>query len=88
LFDDFEQADRVLGPTRNSAGAVEAGYISQVRAGRWLTSMAQAPFLATGVFFIVVAELPAQRTVLRQLPGQAGVQNGAADPSMTAPSAR
>lgn len=57
---DFEYADRVLGLARNSRRAVDAGYIEHGRAQRWLSSLARGPFLATFVFFTVLAEAPRQ----------------------------
>jgi SAM-dependent methyltransferase len=58
LFLDFEVADRLLGLTRNSPGAVQAGYLSGETADRWLTALRHGPFLATVVLFVVALAAP------------------------------
>jgi ubiquinone/menaquinone biosynthesis C-methylase UbiE len=59
LFTDFEETDQILGLTRNSVRAVAAGYIDSDRAEDWLSALRSTPFLATFVFFTVVAEAAA-----------------------------
>jgi hypothetical protein len=56
LFTDYAEADRALGLARNSAKAVAAGRLDPGRAGDWITSLSSGPFVATFVFFNVVAE--------------------------------
>lgn len=59
LFRNFPEADRVLGLTRNSVAAVNAGYLPAETASQWLAALEQGPFLAAGTTFIVVAAKPA-----------------------------
>lgn len=59
VFTDFGEADRLLGLTRVSDRAVAAGEFAAGRAGRWLESFREQPFLATFTVFSVIATVPA-----------------------------
>jgi SAM-dependent methyltransferase len=51
---DFTTADELLGLTRNSDRAVQAGRITRPAADAWLSDLATGPFLATFTVFRVV----------------------------------
>ena len=55
---DREAADRVLGLTRNSAAAVEAGHLDAAARDAWLDGVAVGPFVAAVTLFVVVAAVP------------------------------
>jgi ubiquinone/menaquinone biosynthesis C-methylase UbiE len=55
LFRDVELADRILGLGRNTKQAIESGHIDEDRGRAWFASLARRPFLASFVFFTVVA---------------------------------
>jgi len=55
---DVQSADQVLGLTRNSAAAVEAGHLDAAAREAWLDSLSAGPFLAAVTLFVVVAAVP------------------------------
>ena len=55
VWTSFETADRVLGLTRNSASAVEGGYVDGADRDAWLAGLAAAPVVAAVSLFVVVA---------------------------------
>ena len=59
VFDDVEQADAILGLTRNTAAAVATGHLDQERSAAWLADLAWAPFTAVVTLFTVVLHAPA-----------------------------
>ncbi|MDX6367073.1 MAG: hypothetical protein QOK30_2149 [Nocardioidaceae bacterium] len=59
VFDDFAVADRILGLTRNSATAVDAGYVGGAAAQRWLQGLGEGPFIAAVTLFVVALSMPA-----------------------------
>ncbi|WP_225849241.1 methyltransferase domain-containing protein [Streptomyces sp. HPF1205] len=59
VFRDPRTADRVLGLERTTRRATAAGHFTEEAADRWLTHLAEGPFLATVTFYIVTAEVPA-----------------------------
>ena len=58
VWTTFETADRVLGLTRNSASAVEGGYVDGADRDAWLAGLATGPFVAAVSLFVVVAVRP------------------------------
>jgi ubiquinone/menaquinone biosynthesis C-methylase UbiE len=54
LLRDFATADELLGLTRNTHRAVEAGRITRPAADAWLADLTAGPFLATFTLFRVV----------------------------------
>jgi ubiquinone/menaquinone biosynthesis C-methylase UbiE len=59
VWTSFETADLVLGLTRNSASAVEGGYIVGADRDAWLAGMSAGIFVAAVSLFVVVAVRPA-----------------------------
>lgn len=59
VFDDVEQADAVLGLTRNTTAAVAAGHLDPARSAAWLADLTRAPFTAVLTLFTVVLRAPA-----------------------------
>jgi ubiquinone/menaquinone biosynthesis C-methylase UbiE len=57
VFRDAQAADKILGLERTTHRAVDAGYLTEEAARRWLDHLAAGPFLAAVTFYIVVAEL-------------------------------
>jgi ubiquinone/menaquinone biosynthesis C-methylase UbiE len=55
---DRQAADQVLGLTRNSAAAVEAGRLDDAAREAWLAAMSSGPFLAAVTLLVVVAAVP------------------------------
>jgi ubiquinone/menaquinone biosynthesis C-methylase UbiE len=55
VWTSFETADRVLGLTRNSASAVEGGYVDGADRDAWLAGLAAGPVVAAVTLFGVVA---------------------------------
>jgi hypothetical protein len=55
VFRDVETAEQILGLRRNAARAVQAGYMTQRAAERWLDGLAGGPFLAYFTLVIVTA---------------------------------
>jgi SAM-dependent methyltransferase len=60
VLNDFEAADAVLGLTRNTRRAVEAGYLSAHAAEVWLGHLRTEAFFATASFITVLAQSPAR----------------------------
>ena len=58
VWTTFETADRVLGLTRNSASAVEGGYVDGADRDAWLAGLEAGPFVAAVSLFVVVAVRP------------------------------
>lgn len=58
VFHDFPEADRVLGLTRNTTRAVQAGKLSPEAARAWLATLTTGPFQATVVLYTVVVAVP------------------------------
>jgi hypothetical protein len=58
VWTSFDAADRILGLTRNSASAVEGGYVDGADRDTWLAGLAAGPFVAAVSLFVVVAERP------------------------------
>jgi ubiquinone/menaquinone biosynthesis C-methylase UbiE len=58
VWTTFETADRVLGLTRNSASAVEGGYVDATDRDAWLAGLAAGPVVAAVSLFVVVAVRP------------------------------
>lgn len=56
---DLAGADQVLGLTRNSAAAVDAGHLDPVLRDAWLAGLATSTFLACVTLHVVVAAVPA-----------------------------
>jgi SAM-dependent methyltransferase len=58
VFRDFASADQILGLTRNSARAVEAGQLREDVAASWLSGLADPrdPFLAAFLCYLITAE--------------------------------
>ncbi len=59
VFEDLEQADAVLGVTRNTMAAVAGGHLEQARSAAWLADLARVPFTAVVTVFAVVLQAPA-----------------------------
>ncbi len=55
---DRQAADQVLGLTRNSAAAVEAGHLDAAARDAWLDGLATGPFVAAVMLLVVVAAVP------------------------------
>jgi len=55
VFRDFEAAEEILGLRRNAARAVQAAYLTEATAQRWLDRMARGTFLAYFTFVVVTA---------------------------------
>lgn len=55
VFRDRAAADAILGFRRVTARAVEAGYLTEPEAERWLDHLAFGPFLATMTMYVVTA---------------------------------
>lgn len=58
VFDDVEQADKVLGLTRNTAAAVAQGHLPGEPSATWLADLAQGPFVAVLTVFAVILRAP------------------------------
>ncbi|WP_377270495.1 methyltransferase domain-containing protein [Peterkaempfera sp. SMS 1(5)a] len=58
---DVRAADAILGLERTTRRAVADGCLTEEAAQRWLDHLADGPFLASVVFYIVVAEVPPQQ---------------------------
>jgi SAM-dependent methyltransferase len=58
VFREAVQADRILGLTRNTARAVEAGRLRDEVAGPWLSRLMTAPFLASFTLYLITATHP------------------------------
>jgi len=58
VWTSFETADRVLGLTRNSASAVDGGYVDGADRDGWLAGLAAGPVVAAVSLFVVVAVRP------------------------------
>ncbi|HEX4700461.1 MAG TPA: methyltransferase domain-containing protein [Actinomycetes bacterium] len=58
VWTTFETADRVLGLTRNSASAVDGGYLDGADRDAWLTGLAAGPVVAAVSLFVVAAVKP------------------------------
>jgi ubiquinone/menaquinone biosynthesis C-methylase UbiE len=58
VLDDFDTADAVLGLTRNTRRAVEAGYLSAHAGEVWLSHLNIEAFFATASFITVLAQSP------------------------------
>jgi SAM-dependent methyltransferase len=61
VWTSFEIADRVLGLTRNSASAVEGGYVDGADRDAWLAELAAGAFVAAVSLFVVAAVRPVTR---------------------------
>jgi ubiquinone/menaquinone biosynthesis C-methylase UbiE len=58
VFRDFPTADRIMGLTRNTTRAVEAGKLDRTAASSWLATLTTGPFLATMTLHVVVVGAP------------------------------
>jgi SAM-dependent methyltransferase len=58
VWTSFDTADLVLGLTRNSASAVESGYVDGADRDAWLAGLSAGIFVAAVGLFVVVAERP------------------------------
>ncbi|WP_055586291.1 methyltransferase domain-containing protein [Streptacidiphilus griseoplanus] len=60
VFRDARAADAILGLERTTRRAVADGHFTEEAARRWLDHLAVGPFLASVVFYVVVAEVRPQ----------------------------
>lgn len=55
---DFEQADKLLGFTRNAHAAAAAGYLTEDQADDWLEDLHRGPFLTAVTLFVTTLVAP------------------------------